>query len=342
MSARLTFDELADMAAGLSRVDIACHRSPDADTLGSALALFSVINANGGDAEIKCADRVGERLRFLIDGRVGNAVTINSEFRAGAERISVDVASVSQLGSLWSEDGEYLFMIDHHPDGDGRFAPCLTDTTAAANGEIIFDLIEKMTARGVWKNVPRDTWTYLFAAISGDTGSFCYGNTTAKTHTVASELIKRGADFELCSFLLHKLRFEREAAAEALAVSAMKRYCGGRLAVSTLSSRAMSAAGLESSDFGAISDIMRCYDGVLVGASVRESKEKEGEWRVSLRANVPVDCASVAKRFGGGGHTQAAGFNVAAESAISAEKITADAVSEAIREYEKSTEGHII
>ncbi len=98
--AKLTFDELADLAASLSRVDIVCHRSPDADTLGSALALAAVINENGGDAEIKCADEVGERYRFLLDGTFGKSMAVNSHFRADAEVISVDVASISPLGSL--------------------------------------------------------------------------------------------------------------------------------------------------------------------------------------------------------------------------------------------------
>ncbi len=151
-----------------------------------------------------------------------------------------------------------LFMIDHHPDGEGRFAPCYADPTAAANGEIIFDLIELMRERDIWNNIPRSAWTYLFAAISGDTGSFCFANTTEKTHITAAELIRRGAEFEKCSFYLHKLRYSRETAAETLAVSKMKRFCGGRLAVSVITAAGAASAGLEMSDFGAVSESMRC------------------------------------------------------------------------------------
>ncbi len=52
---------------------------------------------------------------------------------------------------------------------------------------------------------------------------------------------------------------------------------------------------------------------------------------------MPVDCGQVAKSFGGGGHTQAAGFNISAEGEESAERILVSAVSAAIEKYMRTT-----
>ncbi len=307
-------------AASGGDVDIATHVSPDADTLGCALALAALINENGGHARVVLTDTVPEYLKFLTDG-----APTGMELRPGSFRLAVDVAAPRQLGALAGE--KFDLMIDHHGTGE-PFCDNVVDAGAAACGEIVFRII-KLLRDTFGMRVPVSAATYLYAAISGDTGSFRFANTTADTHRAAAELHEMGADTVTVAHRLHAVKTLRELRAERLALSNMKLLFDGKLVATSASSKELAENGILPVDF-AEADLMRSVSGALVGVSLRESSE--GEWRVSTRSNVTggrsVDCAAVCARFGGGGHRGAAGCTVYANSAEAALAAVADAFSE--------------
>ena len=328
MSARafvsLTEADAARIIAGLDAADIYCHASPDGDTIGCAAALYYIMRANGADAEIKCCDPVPEYLLFLTDG-----VKIDDKPRQGVCKISVDVASASQLGAFAAGRDSFLMMIDHHERGE-LFADGLVEGDAAACGEIIFRVAEILRDCHGYR-IPVEAVDAIYAAISSDTGSFRFANTTSATHMTAARLHELGAHTVYIAHNLHAVKMKKQMLARRVGLEHMKFFCGGKLALTYASLDDMKNGGFEPSDFSE-ADEMRSIYGVYVGVALRETKT--GEWRASTRANVDIDCAEVCAGFGGGGHRGAAGCSVFAADADEAAAIIAEAFERAIFKYD--------
>lgn len=320
----LTEREAAEVIARAGRADVVMHASPDADTLGCALAAASVINANGGDAAVVCSDPIPEYLAFLTEG-----VTVHGSLRDGAVRIAVDVASPAQLGRFSGEAETFSLMIDHHGRGE-PFADNIIEPDAAACGEIVFRITELLAADGM--SIPECVPTYVYAAISGDTGSFRFANTTPVTHRIAAALHENGADTVRVAHALHAVKTHGAVAARRLGLMNMKIICGGRLAITSATMSELRESGIAPGDFSE-ADEMRSVMGVYVGVSLRECEP--GVWRASTRANVPIDCAAVCALFGGGGHTGAAGCTIRAGSRGEAEAVIAEPFMAAIEMFER-------
>lgn len=323
----LTVADVAHRIAELKNVAVAVHRSPDADAIGSAAALVFSIEAMGGKAVVLSADGVPEAISFLAEG-----VTVTDVPPEGAALIAVDVASPQQLGELIEYKDSFVLMVDHHSKGE-PFADNLVEPHAAAAGEIVYKIVCELMEKGKLAPPPR-VWDSVFAAISGDTGSFRFGNTTADTHRIAAELLAHGARHEYISHNLHSVKTKRAVMAERIALTNMTFHREGKAVVTAVSHSEMMAASLRNEDFSDVSDKMRSVSGALVGVAMRENEP--GVWRVSLRANVPVDCASVAVSLGGGGHTQAAGCSITAADAEGAKAVLLPKIEKAIAEYERT------
>lgn len=322
----LTEREAAALLAGMmnEKVDVVSHASPDADTLGCALALTAIINENGGDAAVVCSDRVPDHLCFLTDG-----VEISDALRDGARRVAVDIASPPQLGRLVDAAGTFSLMLDHHGRGE-TFADHVVEPGAAACGEVVFRVTEILGADyGV--KIPASVYSYIYAAISGDTGSFRFANTTAETHRIAARLHEAGADTVRIAHDLHAVKTLGELAALRLGLANMKLLHGGRLAMTSATLGEMAENGIKDGDFSE-ADEMRSVLGAYIGVSLRESEP--GVWRASTRANVDIDCAAVCAEFGGGGHRGAAGCTLRGFDRAGAEAAMEKSFGRAIEEFE--------
>lgn len=328
MYRQLTVGDVCDILTGVKIADILIHVSPDPDAVGSAFALRGIMEKLGCDARVICADEASEMLNFLTQG-----IKISAEPREGASLITVDVASPDQLGHLWGmASGRILLMLDHHGTGQ-PFADGIIEPNVSATGEIIFKIAREFLRRGAFESLPKHIYTAIYASISGDTGSFRHSSTTAETHKIAAELLELGADARLCARKIHEEKPLSMIKAQKVAIDNIMLTEDGKFAAAVVSRDKREAAGLAYADFSEISDLMRSISGVLVGASIREV-DTEGEWRVSMRSVEPFDCSRICARFGGGGHKQAAGCMIVADSATSAFELIRSSVMDEIKNCE--------
>jgi phosphoesterase RecJ-like protein len=215
------------------------------------------------------------------------------------------------MGDLAELFGERVdLMIDHHESDAPYGAQSYIRTTAAATGEIIFDLIKKLASEERIV-IDEEMCVDLYAAISGDTGCFRYSNVTPKTHLRAAELVASGID---CADINRKL-FENNSLdrlrAQSAAISNMELFANGKIAVVTFPYALKAALGLGDDDLGALVDIPRSLSGVEVALCIRQPLP-EGKFRVSARSNGAYDVAELCRKFDGGGHAKAAGCTLAA------------------------------
>jgi bifunctional oligoribonuclease and PAP phosphatase NrnA len=196
--------------------------------------------------------------------------------------------------------------IDHHHDNTlfGDVNAVVPD--ASSTGEILRDLFAEL---GV--ELTPEIAESLYIALVTDTGRFQYANTTPKTLRLAAELVEAGADvhqvfqdvYENVAFAKLKLL--------ARALEKARVYEGGRMIVSDLERDDFHAAGAAEPFSEGIIDFLRAVEGTELVALIREPPTQNGpKHRISLRTRAEdIDVSAIARKSGGGGHRQAAGFS---------------------------------
>jgi bifunctional oligoribonuclease and PAP phosphatase NrnA len=310
---------LAEVAAairGHDRFLVTTHENPDGDALGSLLAMTLALRELGKDAVMYLFGEVPipneyEFMKFAGLVRGSNPDTSDRVV------VAVDCANERRLGpeSGLLEHALLVIDIDHHHD-NSRFGKAnLIVGDASSTGEILRDVFREL---GV--ELTPEIAEALYIAVVTDTGRFQYANTTAKALRLAAELVEAGADvhrvfqgvYENVAFAKLKL--------VARALENAQVFEGGRVIVSHLEREDFYAAGAEEPYSEGIIDFLRAVEGAEIAALIREPPTQNGPTRrVSLRTTEEdLDVSAIARKSGGGGHRQAAGFS----SESSVEEIT--------------------
>lgn len=293
------------------------HSHPDGDCVGTAVALAELVEALGGKAEILFPEPAPLRLQFLLQGRTELAAL--PENLADYDVIAVDVASLSQFGDIQDAlCGRVGLRIDHHDIGDPYTDENFVDPTAAAAGEILFDLWVYAKQSGAVSCIPEKAAYAAFGAISSDTGCFKYANVTAETHVRAAALLTHGVNAAEINRLLFDTKDLRTLAAEGIASRNLRLYADGAISMIAID-HADYAGDLGIKDFETAIDIARCVRGARLAAVIKAAPAPN-TYRVSLRSADGTDVAAVAASFGGGGHIRAAGCTLHTATAAEAAK----------------------
>ncbi|MDQ3890739.1 MAG: bifunctional oligoribonuclease/PAP phosphatase NrnA [Actinomycetota bacterium] len=300
----------ATVAAALKAHDrfvVTTHENPDGDALGSLLATSLMLDALAKDATMYLAGMVPfpHEYRFLPLDLVQRGRAPEME---GRVLVVVDCANERRLGADWErllDRARLVANIDHHHDNT-RFGDVnLIRPDASSTGEILRDLMREL---GV--ELTPEIAEGLYVAIVTDTGRFQYSNTTAKALRLAAELVDAGANvhrvfqgvYENVAFA--KLKLLAKALEHARVLE------GGRVIVSHLERRDFEEVGAEEPVSEGIIDYLRAVEGAELAALIREPPSTNGPTRrVSLRTTEEnLDVSAIARKSGGGGHRQAAGF----------------------------------
>jgi bifunctional oligoribonuclease and PAP phosphatase NrnA len=317
-SSQTTASELtavADAIRSNERFVITTHENPDGDALGSLLAMKLALDQLGKDSAMvllgetplpgeyafMALDDLGRRWPDDVSERVLLALDCANESR---------IADPEVLGRV-----PLSVDVDHHHDNT-RFGQInLIVADASSTGEVLRDVFREL---GV--ELTPDIAEALYIALVTDTVLFQYTNTTPKALRLAAELVEAGADvhrvfqgvYESVEFAKLKLL--------ARALERAQIYEGGRIVVSYLLRTDFTEVGAAEPYSEGIIDYLRAVEGADMAVLIREPPRQDGPTRrVSLRASVDeLDVSAIARKSGGGGHRQAAGFS----SESSVEEIT--------------------
>jgi len=310
-------EAVADAIRSHDRFLLVTHENPDGDALGSILAMKLALDALGKDSVMYLYGDAPLPAEYSFMPLDELRRELPEDWR---ERvlIALDCANESRLGPDPEPlvGASFVLDIDHHHD-NSRFGTLnLIVPNASSTGEVLRDLFAEL---GV--ELTPDLAEALYIALVTDTGRFQYSNTTAKSLRLAAELVEAGADihrifqgvYETVQFAKLKLL--------ARALERAQIYDGGRLVVSYLLRGDFADIGAAEAYSEGIIDYLRAVEGADMAALIREPPRSDGPThRVSLRAsNDELDVSAIARKSGGGGHRQAAGFS----SDDSVEEITA-------------------
>jgi phosphoesterase RecJ-like protein len=298
---------VAEALRGHERFVVATHENPDGDALGSALAATLALRQLGKDVEMFLHGDapLPREYSFMELGRMRRDLPPDAASRV---LVAVDCAKADRLGPdprILSEP-ELVVDIDHHHDNTRFGGVNLIVPDASSTGEVLRDVFRELDVE-----LTPEIAEPLYIAIVTDTGRFQYTNTTPKALRLAAELVEAGADvhrvfqgvYESIEFAKLKLL--------ARALDRARIYEGGRVVVSYLLRTDFGEVGAAETYSEGIIDYLRAVEGAELAVLIREPPRDEGPTRrVSLRSSIDeLDVSAIARKSGGGGHRQAAGFS---------------------------------
>src|SRR3989440_8307431 len=306
-----TSDDLRAVAEALRAHDrflLVTHENPDGDALGSLLATKLALDSLDKDSEMYLygdAPLPREYAFMQLDGVLRDLPPDVAE----RVLVALDCANEERMGPdpALLEQAPLTIDIDHHHDNTRFGRVNLVVPEASSTGEVLRDVFAELDVE-----LTPEIAEALYSALVTDTGRFQYTNTTPKTFRLAAELVEAGADvhrifqalYESIDFIKFKLTGK---AAERAQI-----FEGGRLVISYLERSDFTELGAAEAYAEGVIDSLRAIDGSEMVALIREPPRSDDApaRKVSLRASVDeIDVSAIARKSGGGGHRQAAGFS---------------------------------
>jgi phosphoesterase RecJ-like protein len=312
---------LAQAAADRATVVLSGHVAPDADALGSTLALAEALRRRG--ARVLATFPGPFTLPASLAWLPGAAAMVPAAEAPASPDVfvSLDAASPARLGELAPllDAARTSVVVDHHASNPGFGDVRLVDPAAPATVVLVADLID-----GLGVTVDRTLATCLYAGLAADTGSFRFGSTRPDTHDLAARLLATGIDHAAISQrLFDTAPFGWLGLLSVVTGRAVLEAEVGDGLVWTWSSTAEAAEhGLPGEQLEALVDVVRATEEADVACVLKG--QDDGTWAVSLRSRGATDLARVAMALGGGGHRAAAGYTSAEDREATIARLRAE------------------
>lgn len=302
---------------GSSRVVITSHVSPDGDAVGSSIGLARILRRMGKSVVIWLLDpppRAFSPLpgvdRIHVGAEPPAAFPESFDLAVVLECPSLDRCGLEeQLGKM------PLLNIDHHLGNRNYGQVNWIDTASPAVGELVFRI-----AAGLHAEIDTDTANALYLALFTDTGGFRFGNSSPEAFEAAAALVRAGAEPATVACWLYESQPLAAIRLHGELTRTIELHHEGRVATARLSRRMIEESGAGPGDSEGLIDLPRSIAGVDAVAMFRELEG--GGHKVSLRSRGAIDVEKVARRHGGGGHHNAAGF----KSVLPADQLLAETV----------------
>ena len=276
------------------------HARPDGDSIGSQLAMAFALDALGKAVHIVNADPAPEHYQ---DFPGMDRIEIAAHVRPDVDAVIVMECSDLSRAGVSGLDGEFLINIDHHAGNKLYGAVNWHDESAAACGEMVFDVIRELRVP-----LSLEIATHIYLAILTDTGSFHHSNITPRTFDICRQTVEAGVNpAAMARRVFDSNSFGKLKLIGAL-LDSMELADEGRLAILYMDEAMLTACGCTHNDTeGLINLPLTARE---IQAVIFFKVGPTGEIRVSMRSKYDVDVRAVAGQFGGGGHKNAAGFTV--------------------------------
>jgi phosphoesterase RecJ-like protein len=304
----MNYKESAKILAEIKKAKkilVNCHRGPDSDSVGSALALAGLLKSMDKDVLVICPSDIPQDLKFLEGADSIKRVNFTSfDFSKYDLFLAIDSSTYAMVTGLKDSNKPSIktIMIDHHFSNDAFGNINLVDAKMTSTGELLYKIFED------WEVTPdKDIAECLLTGIIGDTGSFQYQNVGEGTLRIAASLMDLGADKDKIIYNIYRNIDFKEVKMWGKFIESMK----------IEDNFVWSAISLETyKDFGeypyAKEDVANLFFPIVRGTDFGIVMVETGEaiLSVSFRSRSGFDVSKIAEEVGGGGHKAAAGARI--------------------------------
>ncbi|MGM0595974.1 MAG: DHH family phosphoesterase [Myxococcota bacterium] len=285
---------------------ITSHRNPDGDAIGSALALMHICKIIGGTPTLYFQDQIGHEFKYLngVESIV-DSLDPQAEYDAV---FALDLGTTNLLGKdidLHSKRFGKIIVIDHHktrnPFGDLE----IVDVNASATGLLIEELMNTSNIKPV-PHIAQAIW----CAIYTDTGGFKYASTDSRTLECGSRMLAAGADpWEATQNIYESNPFQRMKLL-GKALENLEIRNDGITAGMHVTTPMIEETGASIHMASSFVNFARSIFKVEIAFFVKPDLDNKLHSKVSFRSSGRYSVDAIARKFGGGGHKNAAGCKI--------------------------------
>lgn len=282
---------------------ITSHVRLDGDALGSELALYCLLTDLGKKAVVYNQDRTPTHYRFLPQSQ--KIVAESGDPDQYDTAFILDCSELERIGNEAQKIGKIrnIVNIDHHISNGGFCKVRLIDAQASSTGELLFRLMQEMQVK-----LTKDICTNLYAAILTDTGGFHYSNTRQGSLFAAGKLVEYGADPQWISENIYESDPPARLLLLAKTLETLTIDLERKVGSLTVTQSALQETGATVEHTDGFVDIPRSVQGIAI--SVLYTQINNNYFKISLRSKADVNVEKVARKFGGGGHVNAAACRI--------------------------------
>ena len=303
----IDFNSLKDILQNNNSFLFTTHVNPDADAIGSEIALYQVLKQLGKNIKIVNTSETPYNLTFLDKDNIVerfDEVKHKNIFNETDVIVALDLNRenrIVRMAEAFSKSNKLKICIDHHQDPENKFNHFFTDENYSATGQIIYDLIKKTGLAELTYKIAEP----IYAAIMTDTGSFRFERTTPELHHIAAELIQLGViPGKIFDSIYDQSHFSKVKLL-GKALDSMQLFGDTKEISYMMLPREMfeSTGALESDTDGFVNFCLAVMN-VKIGILFIELKNG---FKVSFRSKGNIPMNKLAGEFGGGGHVNASG-----------------------------------
>jgi len=290
---------IADEIRRRQRFVLSSHVRPDGDAIGSQLAMAFALWQLGKD--VRLVNRDPPPTPMMVFPGVPKIEVASRIEDPGDAVIVMECGELSRTGVEGFEGG-FVINIDHHLGNAGYGTLNWFDSSAAACGEMVFDLVREL---GV--ELTPEIATHVYIAILTDTGSFHYSNISPRTFDVCRQCVEAGIDPPAIAGAIYDSNSLGRLKLFGAVLSKMELDASGHVATVYVDRKLAKDCGGTYEDTEGIVNLPLTVKDIEAVAFFKEAGPDD--WRVSMRSKGEVDVNAIAKEFGGGGHKNASGCN---------------------------------
>ena len=287
------------------RFVVASHARPDGDAIGSSLAMTLALRRLGKDVRVVSRDHVPPQMQVFPG--VDSIEVVERIEDAGDAVIILECGDAQRTGIAGLERG-YIINIDHHPGNAMYGAMNWLDLSAAACGEMVFELIGEL---GV--SLTPEIATHVYIAILTDTGAFHYSNITPRTFDICRQCVEAGVNAPAVARSIFDSNNLARLKLYGAVLHMMQLDPSGRIATVYVDQQLARECGGTYDDTEGLVNLPLTVKDIVAVAFFKENGP--GDWRVSMRSKGAINVNAIAREFGGGGHTNASGCSARGEFA---------------------------
>jgi phosphoesterase RecJ-like protein len=313
----MEWQPVIDAMLDARHVVLTTHENSDGDGLGSEVALACILKKLGKEVSIFNPTEIPPNYLFLRESheiRVFNdrdEESIQELFLADL-LVLVDANLHDRMGCLWPhvqfarELGKLgIVCIDHHLDPEDFADVTVCETYASSTGELVYDLILSMEKTIRQPLFSPDVASALYVAVMTDTGSFRFPKTTPYVYRIAAHLVEEGADPNLVYDRVYNSLTVEALKLLGISLSSITILEDGLISWLFISKDMLRATGSKLFDTDLIIRYLLSVPSVRVAVLLVEMHD--GRTKVSFRSRGRIYVNQLARKYGGGGHMNAAG-----------------------------------
>ena len=311
----MTIDEFLGEA---KTVAIFGHVRPDGDCVGSTTAVYNYIRDNFPEIHADLFLENFPESYKILRGATDARTAFTAECNGGKPydlAFLMDTPSFERVGANGAEcikAAKRTINVDHHISNPLNLCTMnLVEPEASSASEVLYMQLDRA-------KVSKETASSLYLGIVHDTGAFKYSCTGKRTMLVVGDLIEAGVDFAKIVNETYYTRTYKQTLITGLAMQKCKLALDGKVVYSFITPEEMAQFGVTPVELSTTIDTIREVGGTEVACLLYPVN---GKYKISLRSNYVVDVNAIAKEFGGGGHTRAAGGDTSDTPEVAIEKI---------------------